>query len=76
MDLRSAPARLGNTDLNVFVRKLQKIPVTGDNGYVNSLLLAPFCHSAQNIIGLKALQGQGGNIHGRQGLLYQGHLLS
>ena len=75
VDLRAAPAGLGDADFDVLVRQLQQVPVTGDNGHLDALLLAALGHGAQNVVRLITRHRQNRHAHGCKHLLHQRHLL-
>ena len=75
MDLCGPTAGLRDADLNMGIRKLEKIPVPGDHRYLHPGCLGLFRHRSQDIVGLIALSRKDRNAHGRQNLLHQGNLL-
>ena len=63
-----AAAGLRQTNQNVAIRELQKIPVTGHNRDLISLFLATFCEGSDHIIRLKPLKRNRLNVHGAKEL--------
>ena len=67
-NLGLAAAGLRQTNQNVAIRELQKIPVTGHNRDLISLFLAAFCEGSDHIVRLIALQRHCLNLHGAKEL--------
>ena len=75
--LHFSPAllRLRDADLHMFRGKLQRIPVTGDDGDVHPLLLTQVRDRPQQIVRLQAFFLDDLDIHGFQDFLDHRHLL-
>ena len=67
-NLGFAAAGLRQSNQNVAIRELQKIPVTGHNRDLISLFLAAFCEGPDHIIRLKPLKRNRLNVHGAKEL--------
>ena len=62
-------------DPHVLVDELQAVAVAGDDDAVPARLAGFFGDGADDVVGLPALAGVDGDIHGRKHLLHHGHLL-
>ena len=75
VDRRHALRRLRKTDLDLLIRKLQEVAVTGDDRHLHALLLAALRDGAEQVIRLVAALHEERNVHRTQHLLHQRNLL-
>ena len=70
-------AGLGDHQLYLYmvVDELQTVPVAGDDDAVPPVVGADFPHGADHVVGLPALTGVDGDIHGGEDLFHHRHLL-
>ena len=61
--------------MDIFINELQAVPVAGNHHTLPAIVAANAAHGADHIIGLPALAGINGNIHGLQHLHHHRHLL-
>ena len=74
VDLRRSAARLRETDPDMGVGKLQKVPVSGEDRHLISLFLLPLCDRSEDIIRLIAFFCEDRDTHGGQDLLHERYL--
>ena len=75
IDRRHALRRLRQTDLDLLIRELQEVAVTGDDRHLHALLLAALRDGTEQVIRLVAALHEERNVHRTQHILHQRNLL-
>ena len=75
IDRRHALRRFRQADLDLLIRELQEVAVTGDDRHLHALLLAALRDGTEQVIRLVAALHEERNVHRAKHLLHQRNLL-